>query len=248
MHLGRTEAEYKLMLLAFLMCFFGAVGSSLLYGIYDSGQLLYNILPQLNLIIGVLILKRIDNVKNMEVIVVFLFLITLSHIHYNHKFNLEWTPDLYNKHEDRFKVNCIDYLDQINKTPVVAYAMNDQSYSNGPLMARYNIPCYFLQFASKGCYFIDVNLHKAFRNKAAISPIEMSLSDISELMVFLGGHVGESDMEKLQAKFLKDSKCNFIFLQHGAKLEFDLDYYFITSIIAKDLKTGDLLLKITPRV
>jgi hypothetical protein len=31
-------------------------------------------------------------------------------------------------------------------------------------------------------------------------------------------------------------------------LEFDLDYYFITSIIAKDLKTGDLLLKITPRV
>ena len=237
----------SLFIMAISLLVFGSLASALMNGIYDSGQLLYNILPQVNLIIGILIFLLVKNKINFVIVLSSLLIVSFLQFRHNHNVFLSWTPKEYNIHSDSFKKYCINQLELSEKSEIIAYAMRDEFYAKGPLIARYSNPCYFLQFNSKGCYLIDINIFKAFFQLNKLSSLEVyTFKELFEYMVFLKQIQKEHLGLKLQKLFIKKFKISYLYLQHGAIVSDDLESLFDKKNIGKDTISGDRFIKLKP--
>lgn len=242
-----NDIEIILYSLICLLLFFGSIGSALLNGIYDSGQLLYNILPLINLIIGTLILIRLSYINKITTYIFTFIPLALFHLFNNHEVFKDWTPKDYNIHSDLFKKDCIGLLEVSPQSEVIAFVMRDEFYDKGPIVSRYSNPCYFLQFNSKGCYFIDINILKSFSRPENLSAVEVStFKGIYEYAVFSEKNRASSNDFKIQNHFLKQFKVSYLYLQNGADLPENFEKSFKINKAINDSITGDKLINFSP--
>lgn len=156
----KPEKRFSLLLMLSTILILGSgIAAALFNGVLDSGQLLYNNLPLFSLVLislWVLLYFRLSNKNQNILILISIIIATVNQIHFDNYFHQN-SPSKYNQFDTNFQSNCISTLNESGRSSNIGYFLNDKSYQQGANAARYKLPCYFLLFANKGAFFVNLN-------------------------------------------------------------------------------------------
>jgi hypothetical protein len=221
-----------------VLSFFGAFYGSLFNGVLDSGQLLFNNMPIVNVVLIALIVQILKyRPKIITVILILLVPFQLINILNETKI---FSPEMYNRQSDEFRLNCLKKLQKHNKSQIIGYLNEPECYTNGALWSMYTNPCYFLSLADNGAYFVDLNPFEL--KKESDKEINNGyFIDRFEIKIFMNKYSIENNINiyDIQKKFIKHSNLKFIYFRKKSKIQIkDFKTIKIKSVIT-DQKTGD---------
>lgn len=226
-----------------ILSFFGALYGSLLDGILDSGQLLTNILPINNIVLIALIVQILEY-RPKIITILLILLVPFQLINILNETRI-FSPEMYNRQSDEFRLNCLKKLKKNNNFEIIGYLNEPECYANGAIWSMYTNPCYFLSLGDKGAYFLDLNPFelKKETNKDIYNRYFM---DRFEIKMFIRQYKENKKNENLsiQEKFIRKHKLKYLYIRKYSKIQFN---YFKTLKIKSmllDRNTGDQFIEL----
>jgi hypothetical protein len=235
----------NLSLWAFLLIlsFFGALYGSLFNGILDSGQLLTNILPIINVVFIAFIVKILE--YRPKIITILLILLVPFQLFNIINETRIFSPEIYNRQSDEFRLSCLKKLQKNNKAEFIGYFNEPDCYTNGALWSMYTNPCYFLSLEDNGAYFLDLNPF-ALKKESNTDVYNRHFMERFEIKIFLRQYKEKKKNENLsiQEKFISEHKLRYLYIRKNSNIQFT---YFKTLKIKSmlfDRKTGDQFIEL----
>jgi len=235
----------NLSLWAFLiiLSLFGALYGSLFNGILDSGQLLTNILPIINVVLIALIVKILEFRPKIITILLILFVpFQLFNIINETRI---FSPEMYNRQSDEFRLSCLKKLKKNNNFEIIGYLNEPECYTNGAIWSMYTNPCYFLSLEDNGAYFVDLNpfeLKKESNNDA----YNRHFMERFEIKIFMRQLKEKKKMKNIsiQEKFIRKYNIGYLYIRKDSKIQ--LNYFTDLKIksILVDQNTGDQFIEL----
>lgn len=244
-YLSNEINKVKILMMLFIglvLCLFSSFYAAMLNGVLDSGQLLYNNLPLLNVIIIGTFIMLYQEMKFRKILFAFLMLTAICHLIHFNTYIKENTPIAYNGYSDIFKSECVKELEKSDKKEIIGYSMNDKNYSGGGLKAYYNIPCFFLGLNSKGAHFIDINPFRIIQFSKSLPPEDAFYVDNMEINIYKRLIKDKLSIEELQYKFVKAHNIKYIYIQKNSSLSGGFLKKRQVKRIIEDEITGDKLI------
>jgi hypothetical protein len=235
---NRTRLKFKsisgVLVFAVMLTAIGASSAALLTGMLDAGQLLYNCLP----IVNVLFIYHLSNINiKWPMIAVLLILVSGSFINnFQNKFS---NGANYNIYQASFTSDALQMIDEgAADYELVAFSMSEKNYRSGVNASRYNTPCFFMNLATKPCYFVDVN---TFRFDQYFKESDFANAK-NEIKNYRQQHLLSDQTEaEVQYQFLRDNKARFLVIQDSSVISTDLLKSLNCKRSLKDSLTGDII-------
>jgi hypothetical protein len=226
-----------------ILSFFGALYGSLFNGILDSGQLLTNILPIINVVLIALIVKILEFRPKIITILLILFVpFQLFNIINETRI---FSPEMYNRQSDEFRLSCLKKLKKNNNFEIIGYLNEPECYTNGAIWSMYTNPCYFLSLEDNGAYFVDLNpfeLKKESNNDA----YNRHFMERFEIKIFMRQLKEKKKMKNIsiQEKFIRKYNIGYLYIRKDSKIQ--LNYFTDLKIksILVDQNTGDQFIEL----
>ncbi|MFM7683114.1 MAG: hypothetical protein ACKO7P_10260 [Bacteroidota bacterium] len=226
-----------------ILSFFGSLYGSLFNGILDSGQLLTNILPIINIVLIALIVQ-IFEYRPKIITILLIFLVPFQLINILKETTL-FAPEMYNRQSDEFRLSCLKILQKNNKAEFIGYFNEPDCYANGAIWSMYTNPCYFLSLQDNGAYFVDLNPFE-LKKESNKDIYNRHFMDRFEIKMFskLYNEKKENKNLSIQEKFIRKYNIGYLYIRKNSKIQLNYFTDIKMKSILVDQNTGDQFIEL----
>lgn len=214
--------DTELIKLIVLIIISGAIGAGLAFELPDSGQLITNCIPFLNILILYLFIKTL-NISNIYPIVILLTLIcsynAINNYFYIKEMNNHYSNYNYD-YDNKFLNNCLEEIEETND-PLIGYIYNEKFSNIYPLLELYKSPGIPFEFSNNNPISICLN-----------NPVNIDNSGYGSLYKkmwpFYIFSLKNNSLEynELLTKFIKEFNVDYLLIQ-GLTIPSEIDQKLI---------------------
>lgn len=225
--------DSELIKLFLLIIISGAFGAGFAFELPDSGQLLYNCIPLLNILVIYLFIKSL-NISSIHRIVILLPLIC-SYNAINNYFYINEMNSHYHNDGYKFLNNCLKEIEETND-PLIGYIYNENFSNINPHLELYRSPGIPFEFANNNPISICLNNPENIDN-SGFAPI------YKYMWPFYIFSLNNNSLQynELLTKFLKEFNVDYLLIQ-GLTIPSQIDQKLI--LLAHDKNSNFMFYKI----